>query len=278
MRIGVLIDLTPEIEASFDRALALDIRSCQLCNWNMDLLTDEMVKRVRAAQSEKGMEISSYWAGWTGPKVWNFIDGPMTLGLLNPEYRAQRVSDLKRGGDFAKKLGVTQVATHAGFIPENPNDPQYEGMILALREVAKYYGEMGLSLLFETGQETPVTLIRAFDDIGEKNLGVNLDPANLMMYGKANPVDALLLLGEHVMDVHVKDGAYPTSGRELGEEYAVGQGMVDFNGLVHGLHQCGYQGVLTIEREITGEEQTRDIVAAKAYIEEILRSFSRLSQ
>jgi sugar phosphate isomerase/epimerase len=270
MYIGVLVDLNNDVETSVFKVRSLGLKSCQLCNWNNEFWTAALAKRAIAACEANGVAISTLWAGWSGPKVWNFIEGPLTLGLLPPAYRSERVEDLKRGADFAKLLGVDQVATHAGFIPENPNDPEYPGMIAALKEIARYLGDMGKRFLFETGQETPVTLIRAFEDIGEQNLGVNLDPANLMMYGKANPVDALSLLGPYVMDVHAKDGGYPTGGKELGNEYALGTGCVDFPALIKGLKAYGYDGALTIEREISGEEQVRDILSAKAYLEALI--------
>ena len=270
MVIGVLVELCEDIGASVGKVKELGLTSCQICNWQQDLYTPELARRTVAACEENGIVISTLWAGWSGPKVWDFYQGPATLGLLPEAYRQERVADLKRGADFAQLLGVDQVATHAGFIPENPNEPGYAGMITALKDVARYLGDMGKYLLFETGQETPVTLIRAFGDIGEKNLGVNLDPASLMMYGKANPVDALSLLGQYVMDVHAKDGAYPTAGRELGHEYALGSGMVDFPALIKGLKAYGYDGALTIEREISGEEQLRDILSAKAYLETLI--------
>jgi len=270
MVVGVLVELCTDVEVSIEKVNKLGMSSCQLCNWEQELYTPELAERTVAACGHFGVTISTLWAGWSGPKVWNFYEGPTTLGLLPVEYQAQRVADLKRGADFAKLLGVDQVATHAGFIPENPNEPGYAGMIEALREVAKYLGDMGKRFLFETGQETPVTLIRAFEDIGERKLGVNLDPANLMMYGKANPVDALSLLGKYVMDVHAKDGAYPAEGRELGPEYALGEGLVNFPALVAGLKAHGYDGALTIEREISGEAQLRDILSAKAFLETLI--------
>ena len=107
------------------------------------------------------MRISTFWAGWSGPKVWNFTEGPVTLGLLPAAYRHTRIAELKAGSDFARKLGVTQLATHAGFIPENPHDPEFAGMMDALREVAQHCRNNGQKFLFETGQETPVALLRA---------------------------------------------------------------------------------------------------------------------
>ena len=129
---------------------------------------------------------------------------------------------------FAHKVGVESITTHVGFIPENPKDPVYISLTDVLRVVATFCKVNGQSFWFETGQETPVTLLRTIEDIGAENLGVNLDPANLLMYGKANPADALDIIGEYVRGVHAKDGDYPTNGRKLGKEKPLGKGRVNF--------------------------------------------------
>ena len=102
------------------------------------------------------------------------------------------------------------------------------------------------------------------------NLGVNLDPANLLMYGKGNAIDALDVLGEYVRGVHAKDGEYPVDGRELGMEKPVGQGRVNFPMLLNKLKAIGYKGALTIEREISGEEQIKDIIETKKLLENLI--------
>jgi sugar phosphate isomerase/epimerase len=157
-----------------------------------------------------------------------------------------------------------------GFIPENPGDPVYGDLLAALRELAEHCGALGLEFWFETGQETPITLLRTIEDLGLPNLGINFDPANLLMYGKANPLDALDVFGRYVRGVHAKDGEYPTNGRELGVEKPLGQGRVNFPALIGKLRDLGYGGALTIEREISGEQQIADIKAGKAYLESLL--------
>jgi len=270
MVIGVIIAGLENIEARIREVAALGIRSCQLNNYNPAYYTDEMAEKIKAVCAETGMQVSTFWAGWSGPARWNFTEGPVTLGLLPPAYRHKRVQELKRSADFALKLGIKQIATHAGFIPENPHDPQYAGMIDALREVAEHLEKNGQYFLFETGQETPVTLLRAIEDIGTGNLGVNLDTANLILYGKAHPVDALEILGKYVMDVHVKDGNWPTDGWNMGEETALGDGKVNFPAVMAKLKQIGYDGALTIEREISGEKQIEDILKAKKMLEDLM--------
>lgn len=187
-------------------------------------------------------------------------------------YRHTRIAELKAGSDFARKLGVTQLATHAGFIPENPHDPEFAGMMDALREVAQHCRNNGQKFLFETGQETPVALLRAMQMIGTDNLGINLDTANVILYGKANPVDMLRILGRYVCDVHIKDGKWPTDGWKLGQETPVGEGDVDFAEVIRRLRALNYDGALTIEREIEGEKQIQDVLAAKKLLENLLRA------
>ena len=159
-------------------------------------------------------------------------------------------------------------------MPENPYDPNYQGTLNACKEVAERCKKNGQVFLFETGQETPVTLKRAMQDIeksvGKGCVGVNLDPANLLMYGKANPVDALDVFGEYVRGVHGKDGKYPTDGHFLGEEVSIGQGKVNYPVFIARLKEVGYDGDITIEREISGEEQKKDILAGKEYLEQLI--------
>ena len=181
---------------------------------------------------------------------------------------------LLEGSDFANKLGAKFMVTHVGYIPENPLDPNYHGVLNACKTVAERCAKNGQMFLFETGQETPVTLRRALQDIeasvGAGCVGINLDPANLILYGKANPVDALEVFGEYVRGVHGKDGKYPTDGHFLGEETPLGKGKVNYPAFIRKLKEVGYTGDITIEREISGDEQTRDILMAKALLEKLI--------
>ena len=115
-----------------------------------------------------------------------------------------------------------------------------------------------------------MVLLRLFEEINTGNLFINLDPANLMMYGKANPVDALDVIGDYVRGVHAKDGLYPTNGKELGEEVKVGTGKANFPALLKGLKAHGFDGSLTIEREIDGEQQLLDIRETQKYLQELI--------
>ena len=123
--------------------------------------------------------------------------------------------------------------------------------------------ERGQTFLFETGQETPVTVLRAIEEIGLDNVGINFDTANLMLYGKGNAADAVLVFGKYIRDTHIKDGFYPTDGTNLGREVAAGEGLANLPLVLRRLKDVGYTGPFTIEREISGEEQIADIQHAR---------------
>ena len=205
------------------------------------------------------------------PLKWNFLDGPSTIGIVPRAYRAARIDALKQTSDFAKLLGIDKIQTHCGFIPENPRDPLYEETVDAIRELTLYCAGNGQSFLMETGQETPITMLRVIRDVNHPALGVGLDTANLILYGKANPVDAVKILGPHIRAMHAKDGRWPTNPSELGEEVVIGKGEVDFAKVLSGLQAAGYKGALTIERETSGPQQIEDVRQEKLYLERILK-------
>ena len=273
MNVGICIEhSTGNMRERIENAISLGIRHAQLISWNSANWTDESAQEINALVKELDFTFTAFWCGWCGPKFWNFTEGPQTLGLVPVEYRHLRMNDMLNGAAFAKKIGVNDIITHMGFIPCLPNDPNYPGFLAAVKFLARSYKRDGQNLLFETGQETPVCLLRLIEDVGTGNLFVNLDPANLVMYGMANPVDALDVFGDYVRGVHAKDGKYPTNGRELGPEVKVGTGKVDYPKLIEGLKAHGFDGSLTIEREISGEQQIIDIKDTKKYLEELIHA------
>jgi len=270
LKLGTMASLINKPEAELQKVHNLGLPTCQVVCWEPGRFTDELAQELLAACRAHSIEITTLWVGMPGPTVWNLVDGPRTIGLVPDWMRAVRLQALRAGADFAKKVGVPSIATHVGFIPEDPNDPRYMGTIDALKDIAGYCRSLDLQFWFETGQETPVTLLRAIEDIGTDNLGINLDPANLLAYGKANPIDALDVFGKYVRGVHAKDGEYPANGRDLGREKALGEGRVDFPRLVPKLKSLGFQGALTIEREISGTQQIEDIRRAIRLLEPLL--------
>jgi sugar phosphate isomerase/epimerase len=270
MKIGTMVHLGENVAQKIKDVKEYGLQSFQLCCWNMNLMNEEYAKIVLDAVKETGLEISAVWCGWEGEACWDFVRGPMTLGIVPTFFREKRMENLKKGSEFAKMLGVTDVVTHMGFIPENPNTDEYRCVVEAIRELAEYCKANGQYLLFETGQETPITLKRTILTVGTGNLGINLDPANLLLYGKANPCDAVDIFGDFVRGVHAKDGEYPTDPRWLGEEKRIGDGRANFPVLIKKLIEHGYDGSITIEREIDGEKQIEDIIYAKKFLEDII--------
>ncbi len=271
MKIGVITPLNKDLRAGFEHMVELGFDNCQLVCWDLSLYTDEMAKEVVSLCEEFRIEITALWCGWSGPTAWNFHEGPDVLGIVPEKYRDVRVKELKRGSDFAKKIGVTDVVTHVGFLPESPTSPDYAPILASIKDLALYIKNNGQYFLFETGQETPVAIKRIIEDCDTGNLGVNLDPANLILYGKANPVDSLDVIGSYVRGVHAKDGFYPTCAKELGREVKVGDGKANFPVLVQRLKELGFDGALTIEREISGDQQIKDIIETKKYLEDLVK-------
>ena len=271
-KIGVLLGYRKGTDIDEKMRLAKEIgcECCQITVWDPSVYTDENAEAILAAANKYGIEISTLWAGWSGPKEWNFTGGPMTLGLVPAAFRMQRAEELILGVDFAEKLGVSRIATHVGFLPESMNDPDYLGVVAILRYIAKYCKTKNINFLFETGQETPVTLLRVIEELGLDNVGINMDTANLILYGKANSADAITVFGKYVMDTHIKDGLYPTNGKSLGKEVKVGEGMANIPEVVKRLAAVGYTGNYVIEREIKGDQQTKDIIDTIAYLKTIL--------
>jgi sugar phosphate isomerase/epimerase len=267
LRLGLILGIGRDPNDAIAKVHDLGLPTCQVFVDEIDSL---LSGRLREALNKYQIEATSLVVGGPGREVWDFYEGPLTIGLVPRETREARIAHIKKASDFAKQCGITAVQTHCGFIPENPNDPLYKETVTAIRDVAGYCKRNGQNLRYETGQETPITLVRTIQDVGLDNQGVNFDLANLILYGKANPVDAIELLGPYVQGIHAKDGLWPTNPRKLGEEVPIGKGKVDFPRIIARLKELNYRGAVTIEREISGPQQVEDVRAAKVYLEKLI--------
>jgi sugar phosphate isomerase/epimerase len=267
LRLGLIIGIGKDPDAALAKVHELGLPTSQIFvdEFDMDLVT-----RLRESLQKYQIEATSVVVGGPGKEVWDFYQGPLTIGLVPKATRAERMAHIKKASDFAKQCGISAVQTHCGFIPENPNDPVYKEVVGTMREVATYCKRNGQNFRYETGQETPITLVRAIRDVGLDNQGVNFDLANLILYGKANPVDAIEILGPYVQGIHAKDGMWPTNPKQLGEEVPIGKGKVDFPRIIERLRQMNYRGAVTIEREISGPQQLEDVRAEKTYLEKLI--------
>ncbi len=264
---GVAGAITPDQAIAKVKAFGLDC--CQVA---VGAAPPTLAEPLKAALAKYQIEATAAMTLGSGKMVWDFYQGPLTIGLVPPQTRAARMDALKRASDLAKMCGIKAVHTHCGFIPENPNEPLYAETVKAIQEVAGYCKANGQTFLMETGQESPVTLLRAITDAGLDNIGVNLDTANLILYDKGDPVAALDVIGKYVRGLHAKDGLYPTDPRNLGEEVAIGKGKVDFPEVLRKLHKLHYTGPITIEREISGARQEDDIRASITYLQRLIDS------
>ena len=272
MAVGLLIKPGGDPEDRIKRVHDMGFSNCFLSlDEYIGRFTPDLVPLYRGLLDKYGVVATTVEVVGPQPLVWDFMRGPSTIGLVPEETRAARIDALRQVSDFAHQLGINQVQTHCGFIPEDPADPKYPGTVEAIRTVAKHCEGNGQAFLMETGQETPTTMARMIRDVGMPNLGVGLDTANLILYGKANPVDAVDILGPHIRAVHAKDGKWPTDPSKLGEEVLIGKGLVDFKKVFTKLHAVGYTGAITIERETSGPQQIEDVRNEKIYLENILR-------
>jgi len=279
MAVGLMIQPASGAEAAISRVKDLGLSNCFLSlDGYIGKFTPLLAQELNGLLQKYSVVATSAEVVGPGRLVWDFLDGPSTIGLVPRESRAARIDALKQTSDFAKMLGIPRVQTHCGFIPENPRDPLYDEAVLAIREVAQYCATNGQDFLMETGQETPTTLARAIKDVNQPNLGVGFDTANLILYGKANPVDAADIIGPHVKSVHAKDGKFPTDPMQLGEEVLIGTGRVDFTQVLTRLHNFGYTGAITIERETSGPQQIEDVKNEKIYLERIIAQIQTQTQ
>ncbi len=272
MALGLLISPYNAPEETIRRVHDLGFTNCFLSlDGYINKFTPEAAKQIGDLLAKYEVTATTVEVVGPPPLEWNFTHGPSTIGLVPPKTRAARIDALRQASDFAKLLGVAQVQTHCGFMPEDPADALYPGTVEAIHRVTKHCQGNGQQFLMETGQETPTTMSRMIRDVALPNIGVGLDTANLILYGKANPVDAVDILGPHIRSIHAKDGRWPTDPSELGEEVQIGKGLVDFKSVFTKLHRLGYTGAVTIERETSGPQQIEDVRQEKVYLERILQ-------
>ena len=274
MRIGCLVNLQRDVKESFREALELGFRSGQLVVWDLSLYTPEVARENLDLCQKENFELTAVWCGWSGPVHWGYPDMYHSLGLVPPYMRAQRVSELLKGAEFAHLLGVRDVVTHIGYFPDDPFDANHVEIVQCVRLIGQTLAQRGQRFLFETGEELPVTLLQLMRETGLDNLGVNFDPANLMMSGRANSLDALRMFRGCLYGVHAKDGRYPdvANGKVKGTQTPLGEGETQFREIVRMPKEFGYEGDITIEREIDDPvARRRDLAQAKCLLNEWMK-------
>ena len=210
-----------------------------------------------------GFALVTVFAAYTGESYADIATVQRTVGFVPPETRAARERRTLELSDFAARLGVGSIACHIGFVPEDPADPDYAAVGEVVRRVCDHAAAHGQTFALETGQERAGILLRFMDYVARPNLRINFDPANMILYGTGEPVEALRTLGPRVISVHCKDGDWPQAPGQLGAERPLGQGSVGIPQFVTTLREIGFRGPLNVERETEDQAQRmRDIGAA----------------
>ncbi len=259
----------PELKGLLDR-LGIDVVQIA-CGDPHHASWDEGEAMPQAAL-QAGFRMSGAMLGFPGEDYTSPKTIEKTGGFGDPATRPERLERLRWALARTKQLGLSDLMLHAGFLPE-VGDPARKSFLDTLGQVAQMAAEYGITIAFETGQETAVLLRRTLDDLQAPNLKVNFDPANMLLYDKDDPIAALELLAPDIRSVHVKDAKRPTVPGEWGEEVPLGQGQVDIRRWVQTLKRIGYQGPLCIEREVGNQAQRfADIAHGVQFLRECLAS------
>jgi sugar phosphate isomerase/epimerase len=269
MPLGVMLAVRADFAERLRRIGGAGFTTIQLSRPPDDYLAEPKRGELKKLIAECGLQVTSVAAIYEGESYADVEAVRRTVGLLPRTTRSARIEDTKRCADFARELGAPNVSSHIGYIPEERGDPDYQALVAAVRVICDHLQRQDQSFCLETGQETAELLREFIQEVGRENLKVNFDPANMIMYGTGDPIAALELLAPWVRGVHCKDGEWPKAEGGLGEERPLGEGQVGIRRFLAKLKEVGYEGPLTIEREIPGEQQMQDFLAGKRLLERI---------
>jgi sugar phosphate isomerase/epimerase len=229
----------------------------------------------KSALERAQFTIVTVFAAYQGEDYADVPTVQRTVGFIPRDTREDRERRTYEVGDFAAAIGVSSVATHVGFIPEDQSHPDYIAVRGMVRRVADHAAAHGQTFALETGQEPALILQRFLKDVDRPNVGINFDPANMILYGTGDPIEALSLLGPLVLSVHVKDGHWPPRDdrQALGQERPLGQGAVGIPRFIEKLKEINFRGSLNIEREAENQqERIADIRRAVVYLKNLTTS------
>lgn len=254
--VGVFASIDAGLGVKLEVARELGVPTVHLHTPHKPSRTEENAMRFSAQLQEFGLRITVVFAGFEGESYADIPTVARTVGLVPPETREARKQELKEIADFAKLLGVDAVGLHVGFIPHDPGAETFREVLAAVREVCDHCRGNGQRIHLETGQESADALLLFLREVDRDNLFVNFDPANMILYGSGDPLPALRKVGSYVRSVHCKDAKWAARpGEEWGTEVPFGTGDVNAEQFLRTLAEIGYDGPLTIEREIPQEPQ-----------------------
>jgi sugar phosphate isomerase/epimerase len=223
-------------------------------------LNVEVAQKWRAAADAEDFGISAVFAAFEGESYADFRTVQRTVGFIPPATREAREKRSLEVVDAASTMGVPIFACHIGFVPDDHAHPDFLAVRDMVRRICDHAAQYNIAFALETGQETAESLLHFIDAVERRNLKVNFDPANMILYGTAEPIPALEKLAAHVVSVHCKDGNWPdkTKAGSLGTEMPLGEGAVGMDRFVATLKKIGYTGPLTIEREVALDQDMDD--------------------
>lgn len=226
--------------------------------------------RCRAA----GITVTCVFGGFDGESYADIPTTARTVGLVPEATRAERLTEMREISDFARRLGCPVIGLHIGFVPADRASASYQDLLQVTRQLLDHAKANGQNLHLETGQETADHLLEFIHDVNRDNLFINFDPANMILYGTGNPIEALNKVGKYVRSVHCKDAKWAADGQRgvaWGSEVPLGTGDVGMETYLRTLLSLGYKGPLTIEREIAHDraQQKKDIGVAVNLLQQL---------
>jgi sugar phosphate isomerase/epimerase len=270
--IGVFASIDAGLGVKLEVANDLNIPTIQLHAPAKESRTAENAKLFLQKLSTYNITLTAVFGGFEGESYADIPTVVETVGLIPESTRAQRTTEMKEISDFARLLHCDVVALHLGFVPHETSSPLYQEILAVTRDLCDHCKTNQQALHLETGQETAEGLLQFLTDVERDNLFVNFDPANMILYGTGEPIEALQKIGQYVRSVHCKDGKWADNpGQEWGAEVALGDGDVGMENYLRTLDQLGYEGPLTIEREIPQDpdRQKLEIGSAVSLLNEI---------
>ncbi len=254
--IGVFASIDAGLGVKLEVARELGVPTIQLHAPHQQTRTKANADAFLAKLKDYGIRLTAVFGGFEGESYADIPTVDRTVGLVPLETRAARLAEMKEISDFAKLLGCPVIALHLGFVPHNTQATWYQEILIVTRELCKYAAANGQALHLETGQESAAGLLQFIGDVRCENLYINFDPANMILYGSGEPIEALRMVGKYVRSIHCKDGTWAANpGKEWGREVPLGEGDVGMENYLRTLKEIGYDGPLTIEREIPQEPE-----------------------
>lgn len=214
---------------------------------------------------DAGVTILSGMFGCVGEDYTTLDTIRLTGGIAPDATWNENLNNIRATVTIATALGLKLVTFHAGFVPHDPADPDFAKMVARLATVADVFAAADMTVALETGQETAAGLAELLTVLDRPNVGVNFDPANMLLYGKGNPIDAVRLLGPWIRQVHVKDANQSAIPGTWGEEVPAGTGQVDWPSFFAALAEVNFTGDFVIERE-AGDQRVADILLARELV------------